>query len=435
MTYGQTIRYLYNKLPLYSKIGIRAYKADLINTLALCKFLGYPQNKIKTIHVAGTNGKGSTSHMLAAIFQQSGYKTGLYTSPHLQDFRERIKINGEMISKKFVISFVKKIKEYSEEISPSFFELTFVMALEYFAEKHVDIAIIETGLGGRLDSTNVITPELSVITNIGYDHMDILGNTLDKIAFEKAGIIKKNVPVIIGETNDVTKPVFTTKANETTSPIYFAEENFKILNTKYNNHSLKVELKDNASGMRDTFKLDLNGMYQQKNLVTVINAINILKKSFTLKKTNIKKALHNVKKLTGLHGRWEVIHTKPLIVLDVAHNADGIEQVVHQINLTKYHHLHIIFGIVKDKDAQKVLSLLPKNEIYYFTRAQIPRALPEKELSDQAKLFQLEGATFSNVNKALKSAMKTASKHDLIVVCGSVFVVGEVNRKMISDTL
>ena len=330
MTYEQTIHYLYRKLPLYSQLGIRAYKADLTNTLALCEMMGNPQNKIKTIHIAGTNGKGSVSHILSAIFQQCGYKTGLYTSPHLKDFRERIKVNGKMISKKFVSYFVQKTKSFSEQINPSFFELTFVMALQYFAEQHTDIALIETGLGGRLDSTNVITPQLSVITNISYDHTDILGNTLDKIAFEKAGIIKNNVPVVIGETTDETKNVFIAKANECNSPIVFAEEQFKVVKTKFNNHSLEVELKNNSSGKNNSFKLDLNGIYQQKNLRTVLTAIDVLKKTFSLQDENISYALSHVKKLTGLHGRWEIIHHSPLVVLDVAHNADGIEQVTKQ---------------------------------------------------------------------------------------------------------
>jgi len=428
MTYEQTIHYLYRKLPLYSQLGIRAYKADLTNTLALCEMMGNPQNKIKTIHIAGTNGKGSVSHILSAIFQQCGYKTGLYTSPHLKDFRERIKVNGKMISKKFVSYFVEKTKSFSEQINPSFFELTFVMALQYFAEQHTDIALIETGLGGRLDSTNVITPQLSVITNISYDHTDILGNTLDKIAFEKAGIIKNNVPVVIGETTDETKNVFIAKANECNSPIVFAEEQFKVVKTKFNNHSLEVELKNNSSGKNNSFKLDLNGIYQQKNLRTVLTAIDVLKKTFSLQDENISYALSHVKKLTGLHGRWEIIHHSPLVVLDVAHNADGIEQVTKQINTTKHHCLHIIFGMVKDKDPQPVLALLPKNATYYFTKAHIPRALPEDKLMQKAAAYQLYGNTYASVNEALKDALTRSLHDDLIIVCGSVFVVGEVDK-------
>ena len=427
MTYDQTLHYLYNKLPLYSIIGIRAYKADLDNTLALCKHLGDPQNKIKTIHIAGTNGKGSTSHMLAAAIQECGYKTGLYTSPHLKDFRERIKINGQMIARDFIISFVEKTKTFSEEIQPSFFELTFVMALEYFVHQNVEVAVIETGLGGRLDSTNVITPVLSVITNIGFDHMDILGNSLEKIAFEKAGIIKPRVPVIIGEVLPETKLIFQQKADETCSPIYFAEEKFEIISLNSTDKALEIELLDRSKNQKINYTLDLPALYQAKNLLPVLTAIGLLKNDFTLKDNNIQKAMRNVKNLTDFHGRWEVIHRKPLVVLDVAHNADGIQQLMNQVNSSSYKKLHIIFGIVKDKEIDKVLERLPPKARYYFTRAQIPRALPEDELRARAAGFQLRGNSYNDVNSALKAAMDVASEEDLIIICGSIFVVGEVN--------
>jgi len=427
MTYEQTLHYLYNKLPLYSSIGIRAYKADLKNTLALCKHLGDPQKKIKTIHIAGTNGKGSTSHMLAAVFQQCGYKTGLYTSPHLKDFRERIKTNGEMITQAFVVAFVDKIRTFSEEIEPSFFELTFVMALEYFVYQDVDIAIIETGLGGRLDSTNIITPELSIITNIGFDHMDILGNSLEKIAFEKAGIIKQDAPVVIGEVTTVTRTIFKEKARETSSPIFFAEEEYEITAAVHSDEELKVEVFNNDKKLKHSYKLDLNGLYQAKNFLTVLTAIDVLQNNFSLDDENIKQALSNVKTLTGLHGRWDIIHRNPLIVLDVAHNVDGIQQLVHQIESISYKGLHIVFGMVKDKEIEKVLEKLPINATYYFTRAQIPRALPEDELLERASVFHLRGSSFNEVNIALKAAINAASEEDMIVVCGSTFVVGEVD--------
>ncbi len=426
MTYEQTLHYLYNKLPLYSSIGIKAYKADLKNTLALCNYLGNPQDKIKTIHVAGTNGKGSTSHMLAAIFQRAGYKTGLYTSPHLKDFRERIKVDGEMISPEFVIDFVEKIKMISEEISPSFFELTFVMALEYFVKEKTEIAIIETGLGGRLDSTNVITPLVSIITNISFDHMDILGDTLEKIAFEKAGIIKPGVPVVIGEATSETKNVFQNKATETGSQIIFAQDKFEILSSVSNIDSLEIDVRNIDTKENENYILDLNGLYQQKNLLTVLGATEVMKKDFLLKKEDIKYALSNVKKLTGLHGRWELIHTDPIIILDVAHNEDGIKNLVDQINITKYHTLHIVIGMVKDKDIEKMLAQLPSNAKYYFTKAQIPRALSENDLLEKAKGFHLKGDAFENVKDALKAAIDKASKDDMIFVCGSVFIVGEV---------
>jgi len=425
MNYEQTLHYLYNTLPLYSNIGIKAYKADLNNTFALCRYLGDPQHKIKTIHVAGTNGKGSTSHMLASVFQQSGYKTGLYTSPHLKDFRERIKINGEMIRQDFVITFVEKMQMLSQNIQPSFFELTFVMALEYFRQEKVDMAIIETGLGGRLDSTNVITPEISVITNIGFDHMDILGDTLAKIAFEKAGIIKHEVPVVIGETMQETKQVFIEKANEENAPIHFAQEKYKLISVKPVEGQLQIEVQDCYKQSKQ-YNLDLTGLYQAKNLLTVLTVTDILKNKFSLREENIAEGLSHVKSLTGLHGRWEIIRREPTVVLDVAHNVDGIRQIIYQLKNSIYEKLHIVFGMVKDKEIEKVLEMLPKEASYYFTKAQIPRALPETELSERAAKYHLEGSSFNNVNKALKAAVEKASPKDLIIVCGSVFVVGEV---------
>lgn len=416
---------------MFSRSGVKAYKADLKNTLALCNYLGNPQNKIKTIHVAGTNGKGSVSHMLAAIFQENGYKTGLYTSPHLKDFRERIKINGNMIVQSFLVDFVEKTKAISEEIKPSFFELTFVMALDYFASQKADVAIIETGLGGRLDSTNVITPLLSVITNISFDHMDILGDTLEKIAFEKAGIIKPNIPVVIGETIPETKSVFLNKAEETHSSIFFAKEKFEILSSEYDIKYLQLEILDKDTKQQNNYRLDLNGIYQEKNILTVLTSIELLKKDFLLKKEKIKDALSNVKKLTGLFGRWEIIHEKPTVALDVAHNEDGIKQLLSQIDKSKFKDLHIVFGMVKDKDIQKVLEQFPKNATYYFTKAHNPRALSADELREKATQYQLKGDSYPNVNKALKAALGNASAEDLIVVCGSVFIIAEVE---ITDT-
>ena len=427
MTYQQTLDYLVTRLPLFSKTGVDAYKKDITNTVLLCKAAGDPQNKIKTIHVAGTNGKGSTSHMLAAIFQQCGYKTGLYTSPHLKDFRERIKVNGEFIEEGFIVSFVERIKNVSEKINPSFFELTVVMAFQYFEEQKIDIAIIETGLGGRLDSTNIITPQLSIITNIGYDHMNILGDTLEKIAFEKAGIIKQNVPVVIGEIIPETKDVFIKKAKQCNAEIIFAEDLFKISNAVLDNKNLGVEVSEINTRQKEKYNLDLNGIYQKKNLLTVLAAINALNKlGYKLEKKNIKTALSSVKKLTGLHGRWDIIHERPTVALDVAHNEDGIKQLLHQISLCDYNNLHIVFGIVKDKDSNKILSLLPQDAIYYFTKAQIPRALSEEDLAMQAKVHNLKGEKYPEVNQALTDALQSANKEDLIVVCGSVYLVGEV---------
>ncbi len=427
MNYEETIQYLYDKLPLFSSLGKKAYKADLTNTLALCKYLDDPQKKLTTIHIAGTNGKGSVSSMLASVFQQCGYKTGLYTSPHLKDFRERIKVNGVMIDKKFIIDFTERIKKISEEIEPSFFELTFVMALEYFVHQKTEVCIIEAGLGGRLDSTNVITPLVSVITNIGYDHTDILGDTLEKIAFEKAGIIKKNTPVIIGEVLPETKNVFIQKAEEENAAITFAEDPLSIVSSLNIKDRLYVVLHDNQLKKDTGYSLDLTGFYQAKNLRTSITVMQQLKNNFVLKEPQIKFALAHVKELSGLHGRWDVISRSPLLVLDVAHNTDGIQQVVTQINNTSYKNLHIVFGMVKDKEIDKVLQLLPKDASYYFTRAQIPRALPEDELLQKAKAYNLIGESFPEVNLALKAATRKAFQDDMIIVCGSVFVVGEVN--------
>ncbi len=432
MTYQQTLEYLITKLPLFSRIGAAAYKKDITNTVLLCDAAGNPQNKIKTIHVAGTNGKGSTSHMLSAIFQQCGYRTGLYTSPHLKDFRERIKVNGEMIAENFIISFVEEMKSVSEKINPSFFELTVVMALQYFAMEKVDIAIIETGLGGRLDSTNVITPQLSIITNIGYDHMNILGDSLEEIAFEKAGIIKKGVPVVIGESLPQTKGIFIKQASHCNAPIVFSEDKFQLISSTLKKEKLVVEVFDNNPDkyekQKEKYNLDLNGIYQQKNLLTVLTAVyEINKLGYILDNKNIKTALSSVKKNTGLHGRWDVIQQHPMIALDVAHNEDGIKQLLYQVSLCNYKKLHIIFGMVKDKDAIKILSLLPPDATYYFTKAQIPRALPEDELAHKAKAFGLNGEKYVDVNKALQTAIKNAGNEDLIVVCGSVFVVAEVD--------
>lgn len=412
---------------MFSRIGAAAYKADLTNTIRLCDFLNNPQTKFKTIHVAGTNGKGSVSHMLAAILQTAGYKTGLYTSPHLKDFRERIKVNGEMLSEKFVTDFTEKIKPLIEEISPSFFEITVAMAFDYFAEQKVDVAVIEVGLGGRLDSTNIINPELSVITNIGWDHMNLLGDTLEKIAFEKAGIIKEGIPVIVGEVLPETLPVFEEVSKEKRAPLFIASQKRKVVDWHWEKNELIVETAEEDHIDHKTWHLDLPGLYQTKNLLTVLEACSQLKQlGWKPDDDIIHKGLKQVRKLTGLHGRWEIIHRSPTIVLDVAHNVDGIKQLVQQIELTEHRELHIITGMVKDKEVEKILELLPKEAHYYFTKAQIPRAIPENELAEKAKLAKLKGHSFPTVDEALQSALEHAHEDDLIVVCGSVFLVGEI---------
>ncbi len=435
MTYKQTIEYLFSRLPMFSRIGAAAYKEDLTNTIKLCAYLGNPQTKFKSIHIAGTNGKGSVSHMLAAILHSAGYQTGLYTSPHLKDFRERIKCSGnnilEMVNEEFVIEFTERIKPLIEEIEPSFFEITVAMAFDFFEKQKVDIAIIEVGLGGRLDSTNIITPKLSVITNIGYDHMNILGDTLEKIAMEKAGIIKKNVPVVIGETTPETKSIFKAKANEENAEIHFAAEKRNVRDWRWENHELIAEVEMQHKTDHKIFHLDLPGIYQTKNILTVLEASTVLKNmNFELTDNAIKTGLQKTKKLTGLHGRWEMIYEHPRVILDVAHNEDGIKQLVSQIELTSFHKLHIITGMVKDKNIDSILSLLPRTAHYYFTQAAIPRALGADILNEKAAQFNLKGEIYSNVNAAVKQAMFNAHKDDLIVIAGSVFLIGEVNTSI-----
>lgn len=436
MTYQETLDYLYHRLPMFSRIGSAAYKKDLVNTLELCASLGNPERTFKTIHIAGTNGKGSVSHMLAAILQKSGYKTGLYTSPHLKDFRERIKINGNMVSEEFVIRFTKEIDPMISVLSPSFFEITVAMAFQYFAENQVDIAVIETGLGGRLDSTNVITPELSVITNIGWDHMNLLGNTLQAIAGEKAGIIKKNVPVVIGETQLETKEIFLQKASAENAPISFADQLRYAANWVYDHHQLKVDIQENANPDQIHYHLDLPGQYQTKNLVTVLESVHQLqKKGWVLHNTAIHDGLANTRKITGLHGRWETIHTHPEVILDVAHNEAGMKQVISQLELMQFNNLHIILGMVRDKEIEKVLSLMPQNAKYYFTQANIPRAIEAELLAEKAASFSLTGKSFDDVHLALEDALNHAHNDDLILVCGSVFLVGEVDAGRLKKNL
>jgi len=428
MNYQETVQYLFEKLPMFTRIGAAAYKKDLTNTNRLCEALGNPHLKFKSIHVAGTNGKGSTSHMLAAIMQTAGYKTGLYTSPHLHDFRERIKVNGALCKEEFVVAFTQKIIPLIEEIQPSFFEITVAMAFAYFAEQKVDIAIIEVGLGGRLDSTNIIYPELCVITNIGWDHMNMLGNTLPEIASEKAGIIKPNVPVVIGEYNSETKPVFIAKANVEKASIYFAQEQYEVTKHVSKEKFLEVEVNCFETQEKQCYSLDLTGAYQTKNILSVIAAVKILQqKVWNLNEVILKNALSKTKQLTGLHGRWELINETPKIITDVGHNVDGVQQIVEQLKTTNYQQLHIVIGMAKDKEVDKVLALLPTNAMYYFTKAQIPRALLENELQEKAAIFSLHGKAFTTVMDALRSAIDCANQNDLILVCGSVFVVAEVD--------
>ena len=425
MNYDQTTEYLFTQLPMFSRVGAAAYKADLTNTIKLCAALGNPQHQFKSIHVAGTNGKGSTSHMLASILQTAGYKTGLYTSPHLVDFRERIKIDGVYCSKEFVVDFTEKIKPLIATIQPSFFEITVAMAFSYFAEQKVDIAVIEVGLGGRLDSTNIISPEVSIITNIGLDHTQFLGDTIPQIAGEKAGIIKKDVPCIVSENTEDTKPVFDTAAIHTS--LAYGSELFTILDIKYAHDYLEVEVLNKITEGLQTYQLDLNGSYQAKNLQGVLGAVSILQtKGWQISNQHILDGLSQVKINTGLYGRWQMIGTNPTTVVDVAHNVAGIQTLLAQIKLVNHQQLHIVFGMVKDKDIDSVLALLPTQATYYFTQAQIERAIDGHELQQKASEHGLTGNVYAHVNEAIAASKKQAHANDLIVVCGSVFLVGEI---------
>ena len=432
MNYEQSIEYLYTQLPMFSRIGAAAYKKDIHNTIELCNALNNPQDKFKSIHIAGTNGKGSTSHMLAAILQKQGYKTGLYTSPHLKDFGERIRINGQMIDRDFVIQFTEATKKICKEIEPSFFELTVAMAFDYFAKNNVDIAIIETGLGGRLDSTNIISPILSIITNIGYDHTNLLGNTLEEIAFEKAGIIKLNTPVIIGEVIEETKNVFENKAIEMNTTLLYAEDIYEITDVKNETNLLECKIRDKQNNHSEIFKLDLSGNYQLKNLRTVLAAVKILQPlGFDIAEENEKFALSNVKQLTGLRGRWDIVAENPTIIHDVAHNKDGIKNVLQQLNENyAAANLHFVIGFVNDKDITTILDLLPTNASYYFTNAHIARALPHQTLKLKANEKNLHGESFDDVNDAIKQAKKNAATNDVIIVCGSFFILSEINENL-----
>jgi dihydrofolate synthase/folylpolyglutamate synthase len=427
MNYVQTLDYLYSKLPMFTRIGAAALKKDLHNTIALCQKLGNPQEKFKTIHVAGTNGKGSTSHMLAAIFQKAGYKTGLYTSPHLKDFRERIRINGKMVPKNFVTKFVAEQKETIAEVEPSFFEVTVAMAFSYFAAEQVDIAIIEVGLGGRLDSTNIIHPELSLITNISLDHTNILGHSLEEIAFEKAGIIKPGVPVIIGEKEPPSAEIFDRKAREVGAELEFASEILHLDKVHMGSGKLHVDLLEGNDLIFKNLQLDLTGTYQLKNVLAVILAIRKLNTSgYPIPDTAIYEGLKAVKKLTGLQGRWQTLGMNPKIICDTGHNVAGISEVIKNIANTDYEKLHMVIGMVKDKDIQAVLSLLPKEAGYYFCQPAIERGLSAEILKEEAARHDLFGAAYANVPEALAAAKKQAGSSDLIFIGGSTFTVAEV---------
>ena len=414
MNYEETLDYLYNSAPLFQHIGKDAYKAGLENTYLLDKYFNHPHRQFRTIHIAGTNGKGSCSHTLAAILQSAGYKTGLYTSPHLIDFRERIRVNGIPVSKEYVIDFVEKHRAFFEPLHPSFFELTTAMAFHYFAQSQVDVAIIEVGLGGRIDCTNIIRPDLCVITNISFDHIQFLGNTLAKIATEKAGIIKEKTPVVIGETTPETKPIFTTRAKEVEQLLHSSSINEKGKRIYQTTDYLNLEG-------------ELEGLCQLKNTNTLLSAIRLLKQAgYQLTESNIRKGFSQVCELTGLMGRWQKLESEPTLICDTGHNVGGISYIIEQLEHQKYERLHIVIGMVNDKDISGVLSMLPKNATYYFTKASVKRALSEKELQSLAMQSGLHGDTYPDVETAVTAAKEKANKNDFIFVGGSSFIVADL---------
>lgn len=432
MTYQQTLEYLFNSLPMYHRIGQAAYKADITNTVQLMQHLGNPERKFRSIHVAGTNGKGSVSHMLASVLMQAGYKVGLYTSPHLVDFRERIRINGQMIPQQRVTDFVEQHRDFMQSLQLSFFEMTVGLAFDYFATEQVDVAVVEVGMGGRLDSTNVITPDLCVITNIGFDHTQFLGDTLPKIASEKAGIIKPHVPVVIGETHPETRPVFEQRAAELQAPIYFADDNYRISPIHKQvppADSLTFPLLDfSVTTLNSQFTCPLTGSYQLKNLATLFQALALLPSvGYTITEQHIHDGIARVIEDTGLHGRWEKIDEQPLTICETAHNADGVSAMLEKLSEILYRHLHLIYGCVNDKDFRKILRMLPQERTtYYYTQPSVPRALPVGQLVEAAQKLGMPGQYFPHVSEAITAARQAADpSHDLVLVTGSIFLVAD----------
>lgn len=426
MNYQEAVDYLYAQLPIFTRDGASAIKKDLTNTYRLCEALGNPQQRFKSIHVAGTNGKGSTSHMLSAILQQAGYKTGLYTSPHLLDFRERIRVDGSMVSKSWVAAFVDSHQALMASIQPSFFEVTVAMAFAYFAEAEVDIAVVETGLGGRLDSTNIISPLLSIITNISYDHVAMLGNTLPEIASEKAGIIKPGIPIIVGEWQAAVTGVFERVAAEKGSSLVFASKQWHVDNMGRNDRYLNLQALHRDSAEKFTYALDLTGSYQARNLPAVLSAVDELRKQgFPVMDTDITYALAHVQHLTGLMGRWQTLAANPLVICDTGHNADGWREVLANINATPHSALHMVIGVMRDKDLDHMLPMLPQGAHYYFCQVDMPRALPATELRTVAERYGLLGNAFNTVADALAAARQHASRADLVFIGGSTFIVAD----------
>jgi dihydrofolate synthase/folylpolyglutamate synthase len=432
MNYQEATEYLLNRLPMFQKVGGAAFKAGLERITELCKVLGNPQHQYKTIHIAGTNGKGSCSHFLASILQESGYKTGLTTSPHLQSFTERIRINGQEIEKESFVHFIEKYKQVIEEVEASFFEATIAMAFWYFAEKQVDVAVIETGLGGRLDATNIISPEVCLITNIGFDHQQFLGNTLPLIASEKAGIIKKEIPVVISEHNSETKQVFLEKASQENAPIYFASEDYEVEQATATPHGLQVTInkkRKNGRGYTRQYVSGLLGRYQLKNILGVLSVVDILReKQWIIGEQPLQKGLANVVKNTNLKGRWQILQQKPLVVADTAHNSHGIKEVVEQLKSTPHQQLHLVLGFMKDKEIDNILPLYPQEAIFYFCKPNLPRAMETAVLEEKAKMLNLQYYIVPEVNEALAYALQKAQNEDIVLVGGSTFVVAEIKN-------
>lgn len=434
LNYRDAITFLFDHLPIYQRVGKAAYKSNLDTTLALDEYFGHPHRTFKSIHIAGTNGKGSVAHMLSSILQSAGYRVGLYTSPHLTDFRERIRLGGKMIAEERVTEFVDQHREILEKLSPSFFEMTVAMAFDYFSREKVDFAIVETGMGGRLDSTNIIRPIVSVITNIGFDHSQFLGDTIYKIAVEKAGIIKSGIPVVIGETQEEARIVFSRIAREEGCPITYADEKIKAVYSTQSLQGKQIMHISWAEGRKmETLETDLKGLYQQKNVITVLAVVELLTRSGTdIQEKDIRKGLAHTRDMTGLRGRWEIIGYNPLIICDTGHNREGIAEVMKQIRQTPWKNLHIILGLVDDKDPSKILEQLPAEARYYFTQSSVPRSMDREKLAAEALRFSLYGQVCPTPQKALKIALSKADPEDLIFMGGSTFIVAEVLENSVS---
>ncbi len=426
--FQEVLSYLYGLLPMYQRVGNSAIKKNLDNTIALCKHYGDPHLKFKSIHIAGTNGKGSVSHMLSSVLQEAGYHTGLYTSPHLKSFTERIRVNGLNISEEYVIDFVESSKAIIEKVEPSFFELTVAMAFKYFADSRVDLAVVEVGLGGRLDSTNVIHPLVSLITNIGLDHAEMLGDTLEKIAFEKAGIIKQGTPVVISERQETISNVFLEQAGNKKADLYFAGDELQCKNVRSEIYRLKFDLYKCNQLMIEGLVTDLAGKYQVKNVPGVIKVLELLPQEFSVSKDEIRKGLGKVVVNTGLKGRWQILQESPLVICDTGHNVEGITEVVRNLSETPYHKLYLILGMVKEKDCQKILELLPKEANYYYCEPDIPRMQSAVRLNEVARSIGREGGIIPDVNEALDFVLQKANKDDLIFIGGSNFVIAELKN-------